>query len=219
MLIKLLTATAAIITMASCNNQTETAKETFNWPVGFNPPVAAIKPHERIMHGDTVVDNYYWMIDYFKKGPDSTNVVNYLKEENAYTDGMMGNTKVFQASLYTEMKARIKEKDESVPYFKNGYYYYSRTEEGKQYYKLCRKKGTLDAKEEILLDVDAMAEGKSYFSVSGTDVSEDNSLLAYGVDEVSRRQYEIPAAVLCGLLITKQFFTLPTTLLPYCLKK
>ena len=89
------------------------------------------------------------------------------------------------------MKARIKEKDESVPVFKNGYYYYSRTEDGKQYYKYCRKKGTLDAKEEILLDVDQMAEGHSYFAATGFDVSEDNKLLAYGVDLVSRRQYSI----------------------------
>jgi oligopeptidase B len=131
------------------------------------------------------------MIDYFKKGPDSNKVVEYLKAENAYTDSMMGGTKIFQADLFIEMKARIKEKDESVPYFKNGYYYYSKTEDGKQYYKLCRKKGSLDAKEEIMLDVDAMAEGKAYFSVSSSEVSEDNKLLAYGVDEVSRRQYII----------------------------
>jgi oligopeptidase B len=78
-----------------------------------------------------------------------------------------------------------------VPTFRNGYFYYSRTEDGKQYFKYCRKKGSLDAPEEILLDVDKMAEGKPYFVVSGFAVSNDNNLLAYGVDEVSRRQYTI----------------------------
>jgi len=154
-------------------------------------PVADKKEHWRDIHGDKVLDNYYWMYDYFGKGPDSTKVVNYLTAENNYLEEVMGSTKTFQADLYTEMKARIKEKDESVPVFKNGYFYYSRTEDGKQYYKYCRKKGTLDAKEEILLDVDQMAEGHAYYAASGFDVSEDNKLLAYGVDLVSRRQYTI----------------------------
>ncbi len=143
------------------------------------------------MHADTVMDNYYWMIDYFKKGADSNKVVEYLKAENKYLDTMMSGTKHFQESLFAEMKGRIKEKDESVPVFKKGYYYYTRNEEGKQYYKYCRKKGSLDASEEILLDVDAMAEGHPYFSATGFNVSDDNKLLAYGIDTVSRRQYII----------------------------
>ena len=154
-------------------------------------PIADKKEHWRNIHDDKVLDDYYWMYDYFGKGPDSTKVVDYLKAENAYLDTVMGKTKSFQSDLFTEMKARIKEKDESVPVFKNGYYYYSRTEDGKQYYKYCRKKGSLDAKEEILLDVDQMAEGHFYFAATGFDVSEDNKLLAYGVDLVSRRQYSI----------------------------
>jgi oligopeptidase B len=154
-------------------------------------PIADKKEHWRDIHGDKVLDNYYWMYDYFGKGPDSTQVVEYLKAENAYLDEVMGSTKTFQADLFAEMKARIKEKDESVPVFKNGYYYYSRTEDGKQYYKYCRKKGTLDAKEEILLDVDQLAEGHAYYAASGFEVSEDNKLMAYGVDLVSRRQYTI----------------------------
>jgi oligopeptidase B len=166
-------------------------KGTFEWPTGVTPPIAEKKPHQRIMHGDTVNDNYYWMIDYFKKGPDSTSVVNYLKLENKFLDTMMSGTRAFQSSLFSEMKSRIKEKDESVPVFKNGYYYYTRSEEGKQYYKYCRKKGSLDAKEEILLDVDAMAEGHPYFSATGFNISENNKLLAYGIDTVSRRQYII----------------------------
>jgi oligopeptidase B len=103
----------------------------------------------------------------------------------------MGPEKKFREDLFREMKARIKEQDQSVPVFKNGYYYYSRSETGKQYFKYCRKKESLDASEEILLDIDKMAESFSYFNVTGFSVSEDNKLLAYGVDKVSRRQYTI----------------------------
>lgn len=154
-------------------------------------PIAEKKEHWRILHGDKVLDNYYWMYDFFGKGPDSTKVVDYLKAENAYLDQVMAGTKQMQADLFTEMKNRIKEKDESVPVFKNGYFYYTRTEDGKQYYKYCRKKGNLTAKEEILLDVDKMAEGHAYFAATGFDISEDNRYLAYGEDLVSRRQYTI----------------------------
>ncbi len=154
-------------------------------------PIADKKEHWRTIHGDSVLDNYYWMYDYFGKGPDSTKAVDYLKAENKYLDTIMGGSEQLQADLYNEMKGRIKEKDESVPVFKNGYFYYSRTEDGKQYYKYCRKKGSMDAKEEILLDIDKMAEGHAYYSASGFDVSEDNKLLAFAIDEVSRRQYTI----------------------------
>ena len=161
------------------------------WNNDSKPPVAEIKEHQRIIHGDTVADNYYWMIDYFKKGPDSTEVVNYLKEENAYLDTMMSGSKTFRKKLYEEMKGRIKEKDESVPVFKNGYFYYIRTEDGKQYYKYCRKKGSPEAAEEVLLDVDELAKAHPYYAATGFNVSEDNKLLAFGVDTVSRRQYTI----------------------------
>jgi oligopeptidase B len=154
-------------------------------------PIAAKKEHWRTLHGDKVLDNYYWMYDFFGKGPDSTKVVDYLKAENSYLDKVMQGTKQFQADLYTEMKNRIKEKDQSVPVFKNGYFYYSRTDDGKQYYKYCRKKTSLTAAEEILLDVDKMAEGHAYYAASGFDISEDNRYLAFGVDLVSRRQYTI----------------------------
>jgi oligopeptidase B len=173
----------------SCNNDS-TVKQLYNWP-DVKAPVAMQKDHIRTIHGDTVHDPYYWLYDYFGKGPDSTNVISYLNEENAYTDTMMSGTKTLQENLFKEMKARIKEKDESAPVFNNGYYYYTRTQDGKQYYKYCRKKGSLDAPEEILLDVDQMAEGKSYYALSGFEISDDNKLLAFGVDEVSRRQYTI----------------------------
>ncbi len=164
--------------------------QQYKWP-DIKPPVAEKKSHLRSIHGDDVIDNYYWMIDFFKKGPDSDKVVSYLEAENNYLDKMMAGTTQLQENLFTEMKNRIKEKDESVPVFKNGYYYYSRTEDGKQYYKYCRRKGSLSAKEEILLDVDALAEGHAYYAISGLQVSPDNKLLAFGVDTVSRRQYTI----------------------------
>lgn len=160
------------------------------WP-DAKPPIAEKQNHIREIHGEKVNDPYYWMIDYFKKGKDSTKVVNYLTAENSYLETMMADTKQLRDKLYQEMKARIKEKDESVPVFKNGYYYYSRTETGKQYFKYCRKKGSLSAPEEILLDVDQMAEGKAYYAATGFSISPDNSKMIFGVDDVSRRQYSL----------------------------
>jgi oligopeptidase B len=183
------------LTMTACNNSTgelgSAAPSSFKWPENVQPPDAVKKPKELVAHGDTRMDEYYWMNDYFKKGPDSTNVVDYLKAENAYLDTMMSGTKALQQKLFDEMKARIKEKDESVPAFYNGYYYYTRTEEGKEYYKYCRKKGSLEAAEEVLLDVDEMAKGHNYYGLTGFNVSPDNKLLAFGVDTVSRREYII----------------------------
>src|SRR5690606_20064933 len=127
----------------------------------------------------------------FKKGPGSSAVIDYLEAENAYLETMMSGTKDLQESLFKEMKGRIKKDDESVPYYQNGYYYYTRTEEGSEYFKFCRKKGNLNAPEEILLDVDKMAEGYAYFAAVGFNVSPDNQLIAYGVDTLSRRQYTI----------------------------
>jgi oligopeptidase B len=174
---------------ASCTDK-ESDKQAYHWP-DVTAPIAEKVPFKRVLHGDTVVDNYFWMIDYFKKGPDSNKVIDYLNAENTFLDTIMSGTKEFQKSLFKELKARIKEKDESVPYLKNGYYYYTRTEDGKQYYKYCRKKGSLDAPEEVLLDVDKMAEGHSYYSATGFNISPDNKLMAYGVDTVSRREYVI----------------------------
>lgn len=163
----------------------------YEWPKNIVPPVCTIQPKELIAHDDIRIDNYYWLNDYFMKGPDSENVVAYLKAENTYYDAMMEGTLSLQDNLYNEMKARIKEEDESVPVFKRGYFYYSRQVVGKDYFVYCRKKESLEAKEEILLDVNAMAEGHSYFSAIGFSISPNNNLLAYGVDTLSRREYTI----------------------------
>jgi oligopeptidase B len=183
----------AIVAMAalSCNNKSNVKETSYNWPANIKAPVCEIKPTPLTAHGDTRTDNYYWLNDYFKKGPDSTKVVDYLAAENKYYDTMMSGTKILQEKLYTEMKARIKEKDESVPSFKQGYFYYSRQVEGKDYFVYCRKKGTLDAAEEVLLDVNALAEGHNYFSARGFAISMDNNLMAYGIDMLSRREYTI----------------------------
>ncbi len=180
-----------IIAVMSCNTSSDTPKEPYQWPQGVAAPVAQKKAKELTAHGDTRIDEYYWLNDFFTKGPDSDKVVEYVEAENAYLDTIMSGTKAFQEKLFLELKGRIKEQDESVPVYKNGYYYYTRTEEGKQYYKYCRKKGNLDAAEEILLDIDKLAEGHDYYSAGGFNISPDNKLLAYGVDTVSRRQYTI----------------------------
>ncbi|MCW2261449.1 MULTISPECIES: S9 family peptidase [Sphingobacterium] len=158
---------------------------------GIQAPLAVIKPHKRDIHNDQVIDDYYWMNDFFKEGPDAELVIDYLKKENDYTNAVLKPTEKLQEQLFQEMKARIREKDESVPYLKNGYYYYTRTEDGQQYFKFCRKKDELNASEEILLDIDAMAVGYAYYAATGFSVSPDNNLMSFGVDTVSRREYTI----------------------------
>ena len=161
------------------------------------PPDAIIKPHELTMHGDTRIDNYYWMrlTDEQKnaKDPDqqTQDVVEYIDQENQYTQSNLSHTKKLQNTIFDEMVSRIKKDDESVPYLKNGYYYYSRYEKDKEYRIHCRKKGSLDAKEEILLDENILAKGYDYFSIGGLSISPNNKWLAFGVDTVSRRVYEI----------------------------
>ena len=180
----------ALLFLSACKGPSP-ADSGSTWPKDVHPPVAVKKPHDRILFGDTVRDNYYWMADYFSKGPDSSLAVDYLKAENAYLDTMMSGTKIFQRYLFLEMKARIKEDETDPPVFKNGYYYYTRKEEGQQYFKYCRRKGDTTAAEEVLLDVDQMAAGHPYFSVGNMQISPDNRLLAFSVDTVSRRQYDI----------------------------
>ncbi len=150
------------------------------------PPVAEKKPKELTIHGHTRVDDYFWLRE--RENPE---VIAYLEAENAYTEAMLEHTKPLQEKLYQEIVGRIKQTDESVPYFWNGYHYYTRFEEGKEYPIYCRKKGSMEAAEEIMLDVNKMAEGYDYYQVVGLEVSPDNTWLAFGVDTVSRRKYTI----------------------------
>lgn len=149
-------------------------------------PIAAKKPHQLEKHGDVRIDDYYWMNE--RENPE---VIAYLNAENEYYQKSTAHTKKFQEDLFEEMKARIKEDDSSVPYFYNGYWYITRYEKNKDYPIYTRKKGNLDAQEEIMFDCNKMAEGQSYFNLRGINISDDNKWAAFAVDTVSRREYVI----------------------------
>jgi oligopeptidase B len=150
------------------------------------PPVARRIPKVEVLHGDRRVDDYHWLRD-----KDKPEVAAYLEAENAYADAVMKPTEAFQERLYREMLARIQETDLSVPYRDGGYFYYSRTEEGRQYPILCRKKESLEAPEETTLDLNALAEGHPFFSLGAYAVSDDGSLLAYSTDLTGFREYTL----------------------------
>ncbi|ACU63936.1 Oligopeptidase B [Chitinophaga pinensis DSM 2588] len=152
----------------------------------IKPPVAEQRDTTMTIHGDARVDKYYWMND--RNDPE---VISYLTAENNYLDTIMEPHKELRKKLYEEMRGRIMETDASVPYLKNGYYYYSRYETGKEYPIYCRKKGSLEATEEIILNVNVLAVGHQYYQVGAISVSPDAQWLAYGVDTVSRRKYTI----------------------------
>jgi oligopeptidase B len=154
--------------------------------INMKAPVAKKIPKELTIHGHTRIDNYFWL-----NQREDTAVIEYLNEENSYREALMKSTEELQTKLYDEIVSRIKQTDMSVPYRLNGYYYYSRFEEGKEYPIYCRKKESLEAPEEILLNVNTMAEGHAYYNVGGIAVSPDNKMIAYGVDTVSRRMYDI----------------------------
>jgi oligopeptidase B len=150
------------------------------------PPVANRIEHREERHGATVIDNYFWLRD--KSNPA---VIEYLKAENAYTDALTKDLKPFEEALYKEMLGRIKQTDLSVPTRRDGYYYYSRTEEGKQYPIQCRRKGSMDAPEEILLDGNELAKGHTFLGMGAFQVSDDSNLLAFTTDVTGYRQYTL----------------------------
>jgi len=150
------------------------------------PPIAPKQPQVLTNHGDERIDDYFWMRD-----SNNPKVIAYLEAENAYTEAMMQHTEPLQSTLYNEMLARIKETDLSVPYRQADYYYYSRTEEGKSYPIHCRKKGSLDAIEEILLDQNELAKGYEYFSLGTFKVSPNHQVLAYSIDTSGAEQYTL----------------------------
>ena len=161
------------------------------------PPDVKKIPKEMQTHGHVRTDNYYWMrlTDDQKsaeKYDDQTqNVVDYIGKETEYLENNLKHTKPLQKTLYDEMVGRIKKDDESVPYFENEYYYYSRYERSKEYPIYCRKYNSLDNDEEIILDVNILAEGHDYFAIGGMSISPNNQWLSYGVDTLSRRYYKI----------------------------
>src|SRR5512146_46930 len=150
------------------------------------PPVAKKQPHVTEIHGLKLQDDYFWFRE--KSNPEGKA---YLEAENVYTDAVMKPTAPLQKKLYDEMLGRIKETDVNVPYKEGNYYYYSRTEAGKQYPFLCRKKGSVDAPEEVVLDVNKLAEGQTFMSIAAYRVSDDGNLLAYSTDNTGFRQYTL----------------------------
>ncbi|MEY4433027.1 MAG: Protease 2, partial [Bacteroidota bacterium] len=149
-------------------------------------PKAKILPKKLKKHNEIRIDNYFWLND--RENPE---VIDYLNQENAYYESMTAHTKDFQKELFEEMKGRIKEDDQSVPYLYNGYYYITRYEKGQDYPIYSRKQGNLDAKEEILFDCNELAKGHSFFQLGGLSVSPDNRYASFGVDTVGRRIYTI----------------------------
>ncbi|MCP4521530.1 MAG: S9 family peptidase [Cytophagales bacterium] len=149
-------------------------------------PIAPQKPHILNKHGHERIDNYYWL-----NQREDQEVIDYLNKENEYTQNFLAPTQQLQDKLYEEIVGRIKQNDESVPYFCDGYYFYSRYEKGKEYPIFCRKKESLENKEEILLDVNELAKDQSYCQVSSISVSPNDQLLAYSVDYVGRRLYTV----------------------------
>ena len=171
-----------MVFLLACNNQPS-----------LKPPVADKIPHELF---DKRVDNYFWMSLSDQQKSDTNDeqtkkVLDYLNMENEYSKAVLKNSEGLQKTVYNEIVGRIKKDDESVPYLDNGYYYYNKYSEGSEYPVYFRKKGTLDAREELLLDVNKLADGKEYCAVSGLTVSRDNKLLVYGTDFVSRRRYTL----------------------------
>ena len=152
-----------------------------------NPAPEAKKIEKKLeKHGDVRIDEYYWLNE--RENPD---VVEHLNAENTYRENAMAHLVDFQEELFEEIKGRIKQTDMSVPYKYHGYYYFTRYEEGKEYPIYSRKPGSLDADEEVMLDVNVLAEGFDYYQVSGRNVSPDNKVLAYGEDTLSRRIYTL----------------------------
>ncbi|WP_179955094.1 S9 family peptidase [Maribacter luteus] len=149
-------------------------------------PVAKKIRKELVIHNDIRVDEYYWMND--REDPE---VIAHLEKENSYYEALTSHTTDFQNLLFEEMKARIKEDDSSVPYKKNGYWYVTRYEKGKEYPIYSRHKGTLEAPEEIMFDCNVLAEGHDFFNLGGIAISPDNKLAVFGIDTVSRRQYTV----------------------------
>lgn len=148
------------------------------------PPMAEKKTKTTKIHGDTLVDDYFWL-----REKTSPAVKAYLEAEEAYAVSSMKHTEAFQEKLYKEMLSHIKQTDTNVPYRDGNYFYYSRTEEGKQYPIFCRKKGSLEAPEEIILDVNELAKGQKFMSLGLLTPSDDGNLLAYSTDNTGYRQY------------------------------
>ncbi len=149
-------------------------------------PKANKIPKELTIHGDTRIDNYYWLND-----REDKNVINYLNDENEYTSRKLKHTEELQSKLYEEIVGRLDKNEESVPELMDGYYYYQKYQEGGEYPIFCRKRGSLENTEEVLIDQNELAKGQSYSAIGKLGLCSNNEVLAYSVDFVSRRLYTI----------------------------
>src|ERR1700722_18961247 len=155
-------------------------------PTAVRPPIARRQETKHTIHGRELTDDYAWLRE--KDNPEVTSI---LEQENAYTRAVMKPTEELQAKLYSEMVGHIKETDTSVPFRDGDYFYYSRTEQGAQYPVYCRKRGSLDASEEIMLDMNKMAQGLDFLALGAVTVSDDGNLVAYSTDITGFRQYTL----------------------------
>lgn len=155
-------------------------------PRSPTPPRAAVQPKVDVVHGERRVDNYFWL-----RERTNAAVVAYLEAENAYTEAVMKSTEAFQQKIYREMLSHIQETDLDVPYRYRGWFYYERTEEGKQYPIFCRKQGSLEAPEQVTLDLNVLAQGEKFMALGAAAVSDDGHLLAHTLDRVGFREYTL----------------------------
>jgi len=185
-------------TMAQTNDQTNHANHAAPAATPPAPPSAKRVPRTTKVHGVELSDDYFWLRE--KKNPDT---IAYLQAENAYADAYMKPTEALQEKLYREMLSRIKETDQNVPYRMGAHLYYTRTEQGKQYPVFARRKGDMNAPEEMLLDLNEMAKGHSFMSVSEFDVTSDGNLLAFSTDTTGYREYTLQVKDLRTGKVTK----------------
>lgn len=183
----------ALAILSGCNKapdatQTHTTTTSVAQAAQLSAPIAKKVPYDMRIHGDTRVDNYYWMRDDERKDPE---VINYLEAENAYTDAMLAHTKALQTTLFEELKGRIQKDDDSVPIKKGEYFYFSQTRGDDEYSTYLRSSDFAGTDKQVILDVNKLAKEYDYFAVSGLDVSPNTNLMAYGEDTVSRRIYTI----------------------------
>jgi oligopeptidase B len=180
------TTAALLLALLITTGITMAQTQTDNTAAAPAPPVAKKVPRSVEVHGTKLSDDYFWLRD--KKNPE---VISYLEAENAYTDAMTKGLAGLQERLYKEMLSRIKQTDTNVPYRLGDYLYYTRTEEGKQYQVFARRKGSTEAPEQVLLDLNEMAKGHTFMSVGEFDVTRDANLLAYSTDETGYREYTL----------------------------
>ena len=176
--------TLVLLVIFSVSSINSALPQTNGGGAPLKPPMAEKKTKTTNIHGETIVDEYFWLRE--KTNPD---VMAHLEAEDKYAESLMQPTKALQETLYNEMVSHIKETDSQYPYRRGDYFYYTRTEKGKQYQIYCRTKGSIKAPEEIVLDVNELAKGQKFMGIGTFVPSDDGNLLAYSTDNTGYRQY------------------------------